>query len=56
MTRKRVSSQNLAKKRGLPMDELNHVVRTLAEGRKLAAKFRDHQLVRRYKGCRECHI
>ena len=49
-------SYKLAKKRGLPMDELNGVVRTLAEGHKLAAKFRDHQLVGRYKGCRECHI
>ena len=49
-------SYKLAKKRGLPMDELNDVVRTLAEGRKLAAKFHDHQLVGRYKGCRECHI
>ena len=49
-------SYKLAKKRGLPMDELNGVVRTLAEGRKLAAKFHDLQLVGRYKGCRECHI
>ena len=49
-------SYKLAKKRGLPMDELNDVVRTLAEGRKLAAKFHDHQLVGRYKGCHECHI
>ena len=49
-------SYKLAKKRGLPMDELNGVVRTLAEGHKLSAKFHDHQLGGRYKGCRECHI
>ena len=49
-------SYKLAKKRGLPMNELNDVVRTLAEGHKLADKFRDHQLTGRYKECRECHI
>ena len=38
------------------MNELNDVVRTLAEGHKLADKFRDHQLTGRYKECRECHI
>ena len=49
-------SYKRAQKRGLPMNELNSAVFTLAEGRKLAAKYRDHALTGQYKGCRECHI
>ena len=49
-------SYKRAQKRGLPMNELNDAVRTLAEGRKLAAKYRDHALTGQYKSCRECHI
>ena len=49
-------SYKRAQKRGLPMNELNNVVRTLAEGRMLAAKYRDHALTGQYKSCRECHI
>ena len=45
-----------AQKRGLPMDELNSVVRTLADGDELDAVYRDHALTGQYKGCRECHI
>ncbi|MBR6844961.1 MAG: type II toxin-antitoxin system YafQ family toxin [Bacteroidales bacterium] len=49
-------SYKLAQKRGLPMDALNNVVRSLAEGDKLDAVYRDHALTGQYKGCRECHI
>ena len=49
-------SYKRAQKCGLPMNELNDAVRTLAEGRKLAAKYRDHALTGQYKSCRECHI
>lgn len=37
-------SYKLAQKRGLPMDALNNVVRSLAEGDKLDAVYRDHAL------------
>ena len=46
-------SYKLAQKRGLPMDALNNVVRSLAEGDKLDAVYRDHALTGQYKGCRE---
>lgn len=49
-------SYKRAQKRGLPMDELNNVVRTLAEGDELDAVYRDHALTGQYKSCRECHI
>ena len=49
-------SYKRAQKRGLPMDELNNVVRTLAEGDELDAVYHDHALTGQYKGCRECHI
>ena len=49
-------SYKLAKKRGLPMNELNDVVLKLAEGCKLPARYHDHQLTGDFKGCRECHI
>ena len=45
----------LAKKRGFPMDELRRVVNTLAAGRKLSAKHKDHSLSGNYNGFRECH-
>ena len=46
----------LAKKRGLDIDLLSSVVNTLAEGRKLEEKYRDHGLSGEYRGFRECHI
>ena len=46
----------LAKKRGLDIDLLRSVVNTLAEGRKLEEKYRDHGLSGEYRGFRECHI
>ena len=46
----------LAKKRGLPMEELEIVLQTLLEERPLEEKRRDHALSGNYIGFRECHI
>lgn len=45
-----------AKKRGYDLSLLNDVVNTLASGNPLAEKYKDHNLIGNYKGCRECHI
>lgn len=44
------------KKRGYNMGLLSEVVDTLAMGRALDEKYRDHKLIGNYQGCRECHI
>ena len=46
----------LAKKRGLPMEELEIVLQTLVEERPLEEKHRDHALSGNNIGFRECHI
>ncbi len=46
----------LAKRRGYDLSLLSNVVDTLAMGRPLAEKYKDHGLLGNYKGCRECHI
>lgn len=46
----------LAKKRGLCISELQEVVRILAYGEELPAKYRNHLLRGDYKGYWECHI
>lgn len=46
----------LAKKRGLTLDKLETVVKTLANQIPLAAKYRDHALTGNYTDFRECHI
>lgn len=43
-------------KRGYDISLLAEVVDTLAEGKPLPEKHRDHSLSGNYKGCRECHI
>lgn len=43
-------------KRGYNLDLLGVVVDTLAEGIPLPEKYKDHNLIGNYKGCRECHI
>ena len=45
-----------AQKRGLNLDLLRVVVNTLAEGKKLDKKYRDHELTGDYVGFRECHV
>ena len=45
-------------KQGKKIDKLVYVVVKLANGQKLEAKYKDHQLLdtKYYKNCRECHI
>ena len=45
-----------AKKRGRNMSLLADVIDTLAEGKPLPEKNRDHQLTGNYNRFRECHI
>lgn len=35
---------------------MEDVVDKLAAGEKLAPKYKDHELIGNFKGCRECHI
>lgn len=46
----------LAKKQGKSIDKLFNVISTIAEGKKLDEKYRDHNLSGDYAGCRECHV
>jgi mRNA interferase YafQ len=46
----------LIKKRGYNISLLEDVIRVLAKGEQLDAKYRDHNLKGIYKGLRECHI
>ena len=45
-----------AQKRGLPISLLDDCIRTLAAGKELAPKFRDHSLTGGWRGHRECHV
>ena len=46
----------LAKKRGLPLEELFKIIDLLAADQPLPAKNRNHQLRGDYEGFWECHI
>ena len=43
-------------KRGYDIALLENVIRMLADGEMLPAKYRDHALTGNYSGYRECHI
>ena len=43
-------------KRGKDFAKFKELIRELANGEKLASKYRDHLLIGQYKGTRECHI
>ncbi len=43
-------------RRGKSFDEFKAVIRKLAEGLPLEAKYREHPLIGNYSGTRECHI
>ena len=45
-----------ARKRGLDIGILDKVLLRLQENEKLEEKYRDHALVGRYAGLRECHL
>lgn len=44
------------KKRGYNLSLMNNVIDTLSLGLPLPEKYKDHNLIGNYKGCRECHI
>ena len=44
------------KKRNYDISLLERVLKMLAAGEELPAKYRDHALVGDFAGCRECHI
>ena len=46
----------LAKKQNRNLDRLFEVIERLAAGEELEEKYRDHELVGKYRGTRECHI
>ena len=46
----------LAKKQNKNLDKIFEVIEILANGGKLDAKYRDHDLSGNFKGTRECHI
>lgn len=46
----------LSKKQGKNLEKLYAFIEKLANGEQLEAKYRDHELIGNYKGCRECHI
>ena len=43
-------------KRGYNLSLLTEVLKLLADGEPLPAKYKDHNLTGNFKGCRECHI
>ncbi|MFA5834684.1 MAG: type II toxin-antitoxin system YafQ family toxin [Bacteroidota bacterium] len=43
-------------KRGCDMNMLHAIIESLADGKKLDARYKDHSLQGEYKDCRECHI
>lgn len=46
----------LAMKRGLPIEELDYVIKLLVEDNPLPSLYKDHELTGAWKGFRECHI
>jgi mRNA interferase YafQ len=44
------------KKRGLPLDEIQHVMSLLLDEKVLPSKYKDHVLRGSYNGFGECHI
>ena len=44
------------KKRNYDISLLERVLKMLAAGEELPAKYRDHALIGDFTGCRECHI
>ena len=46
----------LAKKQNKNLNKLFEVIDSLAQGKNLESKYKDHELSGKYKGTRECHI
>ena len=51
-----IKDRKHALKRGLPLNLLDDVLQVLMEEKPLDPKYRDHALLGRYRGFRECHI
>jgi len=51
-----IKDLRLAKSRGFDLEALNVVVTKLANQEQLEPKYRDHALVGKFIGLRECHI
>ena len=46
----------LASRRGKNLNRLKELIKLLAAGKSLEEKHRDHTLLGKYKGRRECHV
>ena len=46
----------LMKRRGKDVSKILRVMKTLADEEPLEPRYRDHNLVGNYVGCRECHV
>ena len=55
-TRQMKKDVKTMKKRGKDMEKLIQVLHLLANGSKLSAQYRDHQLTGNLRDFRECHI
>lgn len=55
-SRKFKKDYSLAQKRGYNITKLTEVVKMLANGETLPAKYKDHPLTGNFAGRRECHI
>ena len=56
MTNRFRKDYKLAKKRGYDLSLLEHTVNLIASRTTLPERYKDHELIGDYKGCRECHI
>lgn len=43
-------------KQGKDINKLNNIIRKLVNNEKLEIRYKDHNLIGKYAGCRECHI
>ena len=52
------SSLKIIKKRKKDLSKLTYIVNTIASGKQLEEKYKDHELTnsKHFKNCRECHI
>lgn len=42
-------------KQGKDINKLNNIIRKLVNNEKLEIRYKDHNLIGKYAGCRECH-
>ena len=56
MTNRFRKDYKLAKKRGYDLSLLDNTVNLIASRATLPERYKDHELIGDYKGCRECHI